>query len=121
MKARIFGGLFLVMLLVPFSGCPPVEPIIDGVWLFTVDGVIVGVNLVANGTAFPSNPPEADTSFVGTMKWMQRGSRFTMTQLSNGTPLAEYTGRVATSTSIINGTWVNASGQKVGTWVGEKL
>ena len=121
MKARILSGLFLTMLLFSFSGCPPTEPIMDGVWLFTVDGLVIGVDLKANGSAFPSEPPEADTTFVGSMRWTQNRSIFSLTLTNNGIPLAKYTGRVSTSTNIVNGKWENGSGQMAGTWFGDKL
>ncbi len=121
MRMRI--GMVLVVLLVSLSACPAAQPIAEGVWLFTVDGLIVAVNLAPDGVAYSpgATPMEADTVFTGTQSWSQSGSTFTFSQVSNGTPLAEYTGRVASSASIINGTWVNGSGQMVGTWFGEKL
>lgn len=124
MKARFFGGLFVIALLVSFSGCPRGIVISKGVWLFTVDGdVFVGLTLGNGGMAETPNPLplEAETNFNGTLSWAQNGSTFTLTQVS-GSLIAEYTGTVDTSTSIINGTWMQiAGGSASGTWFGEKL
>jgi hypothetical protein len=123
MKTRILSSLFLVVLLVSLSGCP--NPAISkGVWLFTVDtDQFVGVEIGFGGMAQTPDPlpPEAETNFNGALSWVLNGSTFTLTQVSGGL-IGEYTGTLDTSTSIINGTWMQtAGGSASGTWFAEKL
>jgi len=122
MKMRIGRISLLITMLVALSGCP-LPSLALGNWLFTVDGILVGVEIGSAGMAQTPNPlpPEADTNFNGTLSWVQNGSTFTLTQVTGGI-IGEYTGTIDSSTSITNGTWMQtAGGSASGTWFAEKL
>ena len=128
MKYRFCRISLLITFLIVLSGCPGPR-VSQGTWLFTVtDGIesaVVGVDIRIAGQAQAPDPLplEADFGYGGTLSWAQNGQTFTLTRVQN-TLTAEYIGTVDSSTSIIDGTWmdtVDGVPEKSGTWFAEKL
>ena len=127
MKTRIVPALLMAALLIPLSSCPRTPQVSLGVWLFNVEpGGVSGIELGPDGiTQEPSPYPTLATAgpFIDTASWAQVGSTFTLTQMKNAdSDVFVYTGTVDSSTSIINGTWMQTVGGTLsGLWSGMKL
>jgi hypothetical protein len=112
-------------------GCPgPSGPpaVSLGTWLFTIsetgnpDSHPALILQSGGQTQDPMPmPPQADSSFSGTLTWMQNGSTFVLDQVISVNNEIEYTGTVQSSASM-SGTWMRtAGGVDSGTWSAVKL
>ena len=128
MRKRLVMGLFMSVMLVGLTGCPPTQ-VSNGLWVFTityigpqswvqVPGLFLGENGQAEVPLFV--PPEVQDTWFGTFTWMQNRSTFTLTQVANGATMV-YTGTVNSSTSM-DGTFMDTSapGRIFGTWTAYK-
>lgn len=131
MKQGVFQPALAVMLATSMLGCPgPSGPpaISLGTWLFTIsetgnpDSHPALILQSGGQTQDPMPmPPQADSSFSGTLTWMQNGSTFVLVQVISVNNEIEYTGTVQSSTSM-SGTWMRtAGGVDSGTWSAVKL
>jgi len=131
MNQGVVQAAVAAVFAVSTMGCPgPSGPpaIALGTWLFTISETgtpdTQPALILQNGgqTQDPMPmPPQADSSFSGTLTWMQNGSTFVSNQVISVNNEIEYTGTVQSSTSM-SGTWMRtAGGVDSGTWSAVKL
>ena len=124
MQKRLVAGVLLSVMLVGFTGCPATQ-VSPGTWLFAIgsDGTFftasAALDLLGDGSTQDPDPiPPNFNPLPGTVTWMQNGSTFTMSQVTDSATTT-YTGTVNSSTSM-DGTWTS-SGGGAGPWSAEKL
>ena len=119
----------ILAVVVAMTGCPSGPPTLAiGTWLFTISETGMAdqhpsLTLLAGGqTQEPMPmPPQADSTFSGTLTWQQNGSSFVLNQVISVNNELQYAGTVQTSTSM-SGTWMRtAGGIDSGTWSATRL
>ncbi len=121
MKSYFCRVLILIALVVPLSGCP-IPVLALGVWSIalgfkgTDEELQVAIQILENGQTKDPDPlpAGADTTFKGTVTWMQDGRDVLLIE-DFMTHTVNYFGTVQSSGQM-SGDWVDNSNQDTGSW-----